>query len=291
MSLLCAHMECALHVLWGDVLEVSEVPEVPVAPEVSVAPEAPEVPAAPEEAPAVARPRRRGRTTLLIAAAAVLGTVAGTCTGFLVQADREPTALPPLSQTSVTQAKGEVGALSAAQDRRVKTDGDLRKLLLSRPKGARDTEYEVDVDGWMDLASYAERYKKPSNTFNNLVDDEFRRAAATSWKVGSTYNVEIYLVQFQQESKMAASEWAENGYFWAEDAGDARSWPIPGTGDGVGLAYVHDTPDREPGYLPLYTAEAYAWRGDVCMEIVIYDSKPIPKAKIMDLAKRQMERL
>lgn len=241
--------------------------------------------------PEAPRPRRRGRTTLLIATAAVLGTVAGTCTGFLVQADREPTRLPSLSQPAVKQAKGEVEPLSAAQDRRVKTDGDLRKLLISRPKGARDTEYEVGVDGWMDLASYAERYEKPSTTFDNLLNDEFRRAAATSWEVGGAHNVEIYLVQFRQESKMAASEWAENGYYWAEDEDDTRRWPIPGTGDGVGMAYVHDTPDRQPGYLPLYTAEAYAWRGDVCMEIVIYDSKPIPKAKIMDLAERQMERL
>ena len=59
------------------------------------------MPAVPE------RPRRRGRTTLLIACAALLGAVAGVCTGYVVQADREPTALPPLSLTTVAQAKGE----------------------------------------------------------------------------------------------------------------------------------------------------------------------------------------
>ncbi|MEU6092966.1 hypothetical protein ABZ865_40685 [Streptomyces sp. NPDC047085] len=233
------------------------------------------------------RPRRRGRTTLMIATAALLGVVAGACTGYLIQAGREPTKLPPLSQPVVERAKGEVEPLSAARDRRVKTDGDLRKLLLPRPKGARDTEYVV-ADGWMDLAAYADRYENPGNAFDNLVDDEFRRAAATSWRVGDA-NVEIYLVQFRQESKPAASEWAESGTYWAEHEGDSRSWPIPGTGDGT--AFVHDKPERKAGYLPLYTAEAYAWRGDVCMEIVIYDSKPIPKAKIMDLAERQVGRL
>ncbi|MGJ3560129.1 hypothetical protein ACR6C2_22135 [Streptomyces sp. INA 01156] len=95
------------------------------------------------DAAARPRPRPRGRTTLLIAAAAVLGVVAGTCTGYLVQAGREPTALPSLSQPVLTQKKQKEGQepapLSAAQDRRVKTDGDLRKLLLKKPRGARTT--------------------------------------------------------------------------------------------------------------------------------------------------------
>lgn len=233
--------------------------------------------------------RRRGRTTSMIAGAAVLGAVVGTCAGFLVQADREPTALPPLSQPVVGQAKGEVEPLSAAQDRRVKTDGDLRKLLIARPKGAKD--FPVGSDGWADLGVWAQEYEKPGATFNNLVDDEFRRAAVTSWQVGETYSVEIGLVQFRQESKAAASEWADNGHYWAEEEDDTRSWPIPGTGDGNGTAYVHDTPDRKPGYLPLYSAEAYAWRGDICVSIQVYDSKPISKAKIMDLAQRQVGKL
>ncbi|MCX4763139.1 hypothetical protein OG562_19565 [Streptomyces sp. NBC_01275] len=227
----------------------------------------------------------------MVAVAAVLGVVAGACAGYLVQADREPTALPSLSQPVVGQAKGEVEPLSAAQDRRVKTNGDLRKLLLDRPKGARDSLFPVGSDGWLDLPEYADRFGKPGNAFNGLVDDEFRRAAGTSWRVGDTYNAEIVLVQFRQESKPAASEWAENGAYWAEDEDDTRSWPVPGTGDGNGTAYVHDTPDRKAGYLPLYTAEAHAWRGDLYMEIWITDSKPIAKAKIMDLAKRQMGKL
>lgn len=41
----------------------------------------------------------------------------------------------------------------------------------------------------------------------------------------------------------------------------------------------------------MYTAEAHAWRGDIAMQIFVNDSRPITKAKIMDLAERQMERL
>ncbi|MCL8014967.1 hypothetical protein [Streptomyces sp. AS02] len=246
-----------------------------------------DVPAPPEPADAP-RPRRRGRTALLIAGAVVLGLVAGTCTGYLVQADREPTRLPPLSQPVVDQAKGEVEPLSAAEDRRLKTDGDLRKLLLKRPKGARDAEFELGTDGWLNLAEYARTYEEPGEVIGDLIGDEFRRAAVASWRVGGTHSVAIHLTQYRQEQTLAASANAEGAHYWAEES-DTRSWPIPGTGDG--MAYVHDTPEREAGYLPLYSAEAHAWRGDIAMDIWVYDTKPIPKKKIMDLAERQMGRL
>jgi len=250
------------------------------------------VPDAPEasETPEVTRaPRRRGRTTLLVAVAAVLGVVAGTCTGFVVQANREPTALPPLSQPVVKQAEGEVAPLSAAQDRHVKVNGDLRKLLLKRPKGARDAKIPVGDDGWLDMAEYADLYKKPAGAFSDLATDHFRRAAVTNWRQGSTYFVEIHLVQFRQDGSLSAADWTEDAQYYANEESDTDSWEIPGTGDG--WAYVHNTPDRKPGYLPLYEAEAHATRGDIAMTIWVYDSSPIGKKKIMDLAKRQMGRL
>jgi hypothetical protein len=51
------------------------------------------------------------------------------------------------------------------------------------------------------------------------------------------------------------------------------------------MAYVHPGDDYE------YSAEAHAWRGDVAMEVWMYDTKPIPKKAIMDVAERQMGRL
>ncbi|MGX1270854.1 hypothetical protein [Streptomyces phaeoluteigriseus] len=256
--------------------------------------EEPEGAAEPERAPAdeaapSPRPRRRGRTTLLIAAAAVLGVVAGTCTGYLVQADREPTKLPPLSQPVLAQAKGPgPEPLSAAQDRKLRTDGDLRKLLLKKPKGAKDVEWLEGMDGWMDMAGYADLYEEPGEVFPDLVENEFRRAAVTGWAEGESYTVEIRLVQFRQEETLQADEVTDNNQYWAdEDATD--SWDLPGTGDG--MVYVHRKPETEPGYLPVYSAEAHAWRGDIAMEIWVSGTKAIPKSKIMDLARRQMERL
>ncbi|BAC71745.1 hypothetical protein SM007_04500 [Streptomyces avermitilis] len=295
-----ADTESTLRVLWGDVLEVSEVPErpeaadvpvsadVPVPAEAPVSADAPVLAEAPEAAPSASR--RRGRTTSLIATAAVLGVVAGTCTGFLIQADREPTRLPSLSQPVVAQAKGKgPEPLSAARDRRVRTDGDLRELLLKRPAGARDTAYTPGHDGWVGLAEYAEGFKQPAGAFSGAISDEFRRSAATTWRVGSTYNVRVQLVQYRQEENLAAADSAADLQYWAEKEAGTRSWTVPGTGDG--MAYVHTTPDARPGYQPVYSAEAHAWRGDIVMQLWVFDTKPIPKEKIMDLAARQMGRL
>ncbi|MFF3890909.1 hypothetical protein [Streptomyces sp. NPDC001914] len=236
------------------------------------------------DAPSGPRPRRRGRTTLLIATAAVLGLVAGTCTGFVIQAHREPTRLPSLSQPVVARAKGPgPEPLSAAQDHRVKTNGDLRKLLIPRPKGKKALDWAPEEDGWLDLGTYADSLTHADRVFGDLVAAEFRRAAGVSWSEGSTGSTEVRLVQYRQEETLGASERASR---W--DVDGARGYDVPGAGDG--MAYLFDA-ERKPGYLPFYKALATASRGDIAMEIWIFDSKPIPKQKIMDLAKRQLERL
>ncbi len=261
--------------------ELAPEPETPE-PELASEPES-ELTPVPDLAPAP-RPRRRGRTTLLIAVAAVLGVVAGTCTGFLVQANRAPDKLPSLAQSTLTQAKGPAPEpLSAAQDRQVKVDGDLRKLLLKKPSGAKDAVLPDGTDGWLDLAEYAERFNGPDEEFAYEVDQEFRRAAIAQWREG-TRDVDVLLVQYRQVVGLGASESGTGAFYWAEREPKTTSWPIPGTGDG--MAYVHGADDEG-----VYSAEAIAWRGDISVDIWIYDAKPIPKKKIMDLAERQMERL
>lgn len=237
---------------------------------------------------AVRKPRRRGRTTALIGAALVLGLVAGTCTGYLVQADREPTKLPPLSQPVLAQAKGEgPEPLSAARDRSVKTDGDLRELLIEKPRSAEKNDWLPD-DGWMDLAEFAGTYKEPGYMFGHLTTEKFRRAVATGW-LDDDHGVEVRLIQFHQEETLAAAALAEDGQYWADDAGDTDSWLVPGTEDG--RVYVHRRPETEPGYEPVYSAEAHAWRGDITVLVLVFGSEPIEKKMIMKLVERQMERL
>ncbi|MER7569011.1 hypothetical protein ACGFWE_31930 [Streptomyces sp. NPDC048523] len=249
-------------------------------------PEAPETPERPEERP---RARRRGRTTLLIVAAAVLGVVAGTCTGYLIQADREPTKLASLSQPTLAQAKGPAPEpLPASQDRRVKTDSDLRKLLLKKPTGAKTGDWGSD-DHWMTLAEVAETANKPGGAFGELVSQEFRRAADTGWQVGRTYGVEIRLTQYRQEETREASDAADGENYFEDSQAGTKSWSVPGGGNA--MVYVHTKPDTEPGYLPQYKASAVAWRGDILMKIFVWDTRPIAKAKIMDLAERQVKKL
>ncbi|MHC3469061.1 hypothetical protein ACYF6T_10125 [Streptomyces sp. 7R007] len=265
--------------------EPEEPADAPDAPDVPVAPDTPEAPGAPRP-----RSRRRRRTALFLAGAAVLGVVAGTCTGYLVQAHRAPTKLPSLAQPALAQAKGDgPEPLSAAQDRRVRTDGDLRTLLLKKPAGARKAEWLGGSDGWMDLADYAESYDKPAGAFGDLISAEFRRAALTGWDVGSHRTVEIRLVQYRQLESTEAADAVDNAQYWAGKGGGTDSWPLPGTGSGQ--VYVQTRPHTEAGYLPTYTAEAHAYRGDIAMEMWITDTRPVTKATIMDLAKRQMERL
>ncbi|WP_333772880.1 hypothetical protein [Streptomyces sp. IBSBF 3136] len=256
----------------------AEVPEAPVAP---VAPAAP-------AAPVTSWGRPRGRTVRLVGAGALLGLVAGTCAGYLVQADREPTKPPPLSQPVIKQAKGTAEPLSAAQDREVKTDGDLRKLLLDRPRGTREATW-LPGDGWLQLGAYAGYFKNPGEKFSSLATDRFRRAAVTGWKSGAVSTVDIRLVQYRQEDSMAAADATHNLENDAESDPAARSSSVSGTGDG--MAYVHRRPVADFGAKSLYGAEAYAWRGDIAMEIWIYSSRPIAEKTIRDLAERQMERL
>ncbi|MER7231841.1 hypothetical protein ABT348_12945 [Streptomyces olivaceus] len=266
--------------------------EEPARPAAPAAPETPEDSTPPGEG-AGRSPRRRGRTTLLIGAAAALGLVAGTCAGFLVQADREPTKLPPLSQAALAPAKGEAPKpLPADQDRQVRTDGDLRELLLKKPRGAREAAWLESGDGWLGLASYAQTFGRPDEQFSQFIHDEFRRAAVTGWRVGSKRTVEIRLIQFHQEDVLSALEGSDTGRHWAgwarED--DTDRWPVPGTGDGE--AFVHNRPEAEPeSATPVYHAEAHAWRGDIEMEIWVTSAERIAKEEIMDLARRQMERL
>ncbi|MFE6893381.1 hypothetical protein [Streptomyces sp. NPDC057694] len=217
----------------------------------------------------------------------MLGVVAGLCTGYVRQAGRDPDPLPPLAQQKVTQAKGGKApeALSAAQDRRVKTDGDLRKLLVPRPSGTQ----KADLDqGWLDQYGFASAYDRPADAFRSLSDDSFRRAATVSWERGQSMT-EINLVQFRETEHLASRDYVSvQGDYAVDDAGNDGE-PIPGSAEG--RVYVYDEPDREPGYLPMYMSRTLAARGDIAMDIWIYDTKPISKKTAMDLAKRQLERL
>ncbi|MEB3960050.1 hypothetical protein OKJ48_07260 [Streptomyces kunmingensis] len=245
------------------------------------------MPEAAPSAPGTPRPaRRRGRTTLLIACAAVLGVVAGVCTGYIVQADRAPDRLPALSQPAIEQAKGEPQPLSAARDRVVRTDGDLRRLLLRAPKGAHDRSGGMDDNAWMDAQSVASTYERPEWAFSELLEAGFRRAATVTWTENGL-DVEIRLTQYRDVESLATrdaaleQQEAMNSNF---EAGTPEY--IPGSGNGV--VHVGSRRSSESG---LYEAEAVAARGDLLMDIWITGDRPVGKKRAVQLARAQWERM
>jgi hypothetical protein len=252
----------------------------------------------PDAAPAPPRPpRRRGRTTLIIAVAAILGVLAGTGVGYQIQYQRPDTPLPPLTQAKLKQPTGAAPAakpLTAAEDTLVTYDGDLRKLLLKKPKGAKDYTASYTDNNWMSEYDYAESYKKPDVMFRLLAGNGFRRIAATGWSTGSYSNyveTEINLVQFRDDQQAYTPERLsdEQSYMADKDYAGNNGKDIPGSVDGT--AWIYSKPQIKAGYLPLYTARALARQGNVMVDIWVFSSRSISMSTIQSLAKRQLERL
>ncbi|WP_445394774.1 hypothetical protein ACSMX9_15885 [Streptomyces sp. LE64] len=239
-------------------------------------------PPRPDEEPSGPPDRRRGRTALpLLATAAALGLLAGTCVGYLVQADRAPTPLAPLSQPVVPAAATGADAPTDPPDR---ADGDLRKLLLPVPRGAVPT---LSERGWLPLEEHVARYGVPAERLDELVRFDFRRSAATSWHLDDR-TVHIRLDQYHKGPGYELPRITGFARFETEQATGTVGTPLPGSANGT----VHAATEPEPGGgPPVYASEAHAWRGDVALHIVVTSSTPLPVREITELARRQVARL
>ncbi|MEW2069569.1 hypothetical protein [Streptomyces sp. NPDC007346] len=242
--------------------------------------------------------RPRGRTALIIAAAALLGISGGTAVGYGVQAQRPPTPLPALAQPGLGYPAKPLPAdqapppLPASEDRQVRTDGDLRKLLVERPKGARSPVFAVEGrDTWVPLQIYARGFTAEDDMFEALAESDLRRIAADLWDEGEHRNVVIRLIQFRSGAQLGATDhlYGQLSYMPDPEVGAGnKGYPLKGSGNG--RYYVYPV-ERKPGYLPHYEARALAVRGDIMIDINIADAKPISKKDIRVLAERQLERL
>ncbi|WP_426365059.1 hypothetical protein [Streptomyces sp. E-08] len=256
----------------------------------------PEPETVPETAPPVRTPRRRGlRTVGLIAVAAVIGLVGGTAVGYGIQADREPTALPPLNQPGLAYPakalpKGQrPEPLSAKEDRQAKAQSDLRKLLVAKPAGAKKDTFG-DSNGWMPLYEFAGQFTKPGNALDHQLDLGLRRVATASWTTGEHRRTEVRLIQYRGGDTLASEEYIESqqDYMPTKKYADSEGKELKGSSNG---RYYLFPVQREAGYLDLYEARAYAHRGDIALEIFMTDTKKISEKDIRSLAERQLGRL
>ncbi|MFB7517588.1 hypothetical protein [Streptomyces sp. NPDC056144] len=248
-------------------------------------------------APPGARPRRRRRllrTAGLLATAAVLGAVGGTAVGYGVQAQREPVALPPLNQPGLAYPKPlpkgqKAKPLPASEDLQAKAQGDLRKLVLPRPAGTKESEFSSG-DGWMEVSRFASHFKQPGGALGYQLDLGIRRIAATSWVTEDDIATEIRLVQYRSNDGLGAADFVDDqqAYMPDEDYAGSEGTALKGSADG--RYYVFPV-QRKAGYLDIYEARAYFHRGDIAVEIFVAGTKKISGKYIRSLAERQLERL
>lgn len=233
-------------------------------------------------------PRSRRRTPLLLCTAVLLGAAGGIAGGYTVQAEREPTELPPLAQAKVGIDHNP--RVSGADAPRNKTAGDLRKLLISAPEGTKSSPLTGQEGEWMAPYVVAAEYEDPGGKLGDSLADGFRRAAGISW-LRANQATHVWITQYRDATYADSRSYLVEELNYEPNYGLTReiAEPIPGSTNG--FLFVHTKPSLEPGYLPQYRARAIARRGNVVMEIFVYDTAPISSAYIKGMAKKQLERL
>lgn len=234
------------------------------------------------------RPMARGRLTLVVAAAVVLGVLAGAGAGYQVQRGRKPTALPPLVAAVPAQPRGTAPARPApkvADDRNAVYEADLLKLILPTPKGAKQRER-----GWLTQADVADDSEDPASAFADLGEHGFRRAATARWSVGrsSVTDTAISLTQYRDDTTPYTSE-VLRGSEYSDGPHQSYGTPIPGTLDGEvmpsGLPY-----DEGKG-LKVYVGEGFARVGSIFVEVYVSAVHPVSRNAVMSVITKQLERM
>ncbi len=258
----------------------------------------PAVPAPPDGPPVtlIPRPRRRrGRTTLILACAALLGLLAGTGTGYGIQAHRPADPPPALGRRGMNRpayaGSGAPVTFGTADDLTA-TGGDLSELLLPIPKGTTRDPGKFDVGMWWGVGDMARTYDDPDDTFGRLLNEHYRRQADALWH-NHPWNAdgEIDLIQFRDDG-------ADNAGTYLDDeqeadrydkSGDPVARPVPGVMGGI--SYLSHPAHPKAGVWR-YQGRALARHGDIIVYVFLdSDSHPVSRKAVESLLKRQLERL
>lgn len=238
------------------------------------------------------RARRRGRTTLLIATALVLGALAGTVTGYAVQYHRAPTPLPPLAQQSIdtpepVAANADTSLRSINANRWGKAEDDLTRLLVETPAGV-DVQYSGPESPDAYAADY---YKDPNVGIDNLLREGVRRIATLRWREHGRTSVTIRLMQYRQRTGAAGFQHG-HGYMADPDHAGNAGKDLPGVPADFGHLWVDSKAHQGSGSVPTRGARVIARRGDVVMDVKYWsDGTDVDEGAVVELAKRQWERL
>ncbi|NGN64079.1 hypothetical protein G5C51_09200, partial [Streptomyces sp. A7024] len=204
----------------------------------------------------------------------------------------------PLSQSDLRYpdkrlAPGADDPVAAKDDRRVKTDGDLRKLLVDAPAGADQDAPESALpagrDGWLAADQLAAEFPRAEPVFKAFVGMGFRRTAQVVWKEGQARVVLVRLYQFHDDAGLSSYSFQQQEHQLVRAAKGGTGTRIPGSGNG--RVYTGLPPAAKPGYQSLNQVLAIARRGDIVMEIVIVGPGSISGSYAMGLAKKQLGRL
>ncbi len=226
--------------------------------------------------------RRRPGAVVLLSYALVAGVLLGAGVGYGVQAQRRPTPLPSLRVALPVYPPGasDAKSVAAAAPKPLSIDGDLSKLVISRPEGAGSWGGSPAEPSWVGVGELAEQSGDSKKAFVELNQNGFRRAAGLEWeKTGTRYRVA--LIQYGPDDSDRADYEA-----------DALSSDKPFAEDVLGGFRVatkesHWAESTET----YYYGYAYARRGTVVMKIEVFAPQQVDAGELKDLAKKQWERL
>jgi hypothetical protein len=233
------------------------------------------------------RPMPRRKLTLLVAAALVLGVLAGGGAGYAVQSGRPATPLPPLVAAGPTQPAGSAPtppAPRAADDRNAVYDGNLLKLLLPVPDGASHGERN-----WVTQSELAEQLGT-YEAFEELNERGFRRAVQGSWDAGrdDAVHTDIALTQYRDDTSVFTEQALRDAVAATDFDHQQRGVPLPGTVDGTVMA---STSPYDEDDVRIYVGQAYARVGNIFVEVYISSLSPVTGKDLRSVITKQLERL